>query len=332
MKQGNSMNRRPVVAVVVGGESGEHEVSIMSGTEVMAEIDRDRWDPFLVRIEKNGDWCFPKSIAAPALTLSLGDGVNTLTAKNPDLVFPVMHGPYGEDGRFQALMELMHLPYVGSDSESSALAMHKARARVVLAAAGLAVPPAQELRAGETLHIKVPCVVKPMRMGSSVGLAVVKTSAGLNDSLRDAFQYDTHVLVEQFVAGREFTAGVLEDLQGSPQALPIIEICPKNSDFFDYHAKYTPGATDEICPAPIDDGLRDHLQEIGLVAHNALGCRGMSRTDVIVDPQGKAWVLETNTIPGMTQLSLLPQAAAEAGISFSEMINCLLEGALQSGS
>ncbi|HIA03689.1 MAG TPA: D-alanine--D-alanine ligase [Myxococcales bacterium] len=327
---GAIVKRRPIIAVVVGGESGEHEISLKSGTEVLAGIDLDLWAPFVVRIERSGGWCFPPQIQSLAPVMGVGDGVNALLERDPDLVFPVMHGPYGEDGRFQALMELLHLDYVGSDSESSALAMHKARARVILAAAGLAVPPGQELCVGEELLISAPCVVKPMRLGSSVGLAVVKTEDLLKASLEEAFSHDPYVLVEQFVEGREFTAGVLEDEDGKPLALPIIEIQPKTSEFFDYHAKYTPGATDEICPAPIEDTLRDELQRIGLVAHKALGCHGMSRTDMIVDPAGKAWVLETNTIPGMTKTSLLPLAAREAGISFTEMINCLLSRALKS--
>lgn len=327
-----NMSRRRV-ALVVGGESGEFEISMLSGAEVVAALDPKLWDPFVIRIEQDGAWCFPAGtdVNGPAERLGVGDGVNALLAGQPDVVFPVMHGPYGEDGRFQALCELLHLPYVGSNPGSSSLAMHKARARDVLAAAGLNVAPAQELSRGDALRIKAPCVVKPMRLGSSVGLMVVETEAALHDALADAFDHDECVLVETFVSGTELTAGILEEPDGSLLALPLVEIRPLTSHFFDYKAKYTPGATDEICPAPVSEELTARVQAVGQRAHRALGCRGMSRTDVIVDADGVIWVLETNTIPGMTQTSLLPQAAAEAGITFAALQTRLLQSALVEG-
>lgn len=324
------MNDRPIVAVVVGGESGEHEISLASGAEVLTNIDQERWSPFVVRVGRAGAWHFPSTldVEAPAEPLSIGDGINRLMARRPDVVFPVMHGPYGEDGRFQALCDLLHLRYVGSPADASALAMNKARARDVLAQAGMSVAPAEELRRGDSPTLTAPCVIKPMRLGSSVGLMVVRDQAALSDALADAFRHDDLVLVEQYVAGRELTAGVLEDAAGNLQALPLIEIRPKTSAFFDYAAKYTPGATDEICPAPVDDATRDRVQRLGLLAHRVLGCRGMSRTDVIMDEAGTVWVLETNTIPGMTRTSLLPQAAEVAGIDFTRLLDRLLESAL----
>ncbi|MFT7624516.1 MAG: D-alanine-D-alanine ligase [Myxococcota bacterium] len=321
---------RPKVAVVVGGESGEHAVSLMSGAEVAVGIDPTRWDPFLVRIERDGAWCFLRGLDVKGLAerLSVADGIKRLLRLEPDVVFPVMHGPYGEDGRFQSLLELLHLPYVGSPPGASSLAMNKARARDVLTCAGHVVARGEELRRGEHGAIEAPCVVKPMRLGSSVGLMVVKTQEALNRALMDAFEYDDRVLVESFVAGIELTAGVLESANGDLEALPLIEIRPLTREFFDYEAKYTPGATDEICPAPVSDAVRNAVQALALSAHNALGCRGMSRTDFIVREDGTPVTIETNTIPGMTQTSLLPQAAAEAGISFTELLDRLLERAL----
>ncbi len=324
------MAKLPTVAVVVGGESGEFDISMMSGAEVCANLDLTRWQPFVIRIERDGAWCFPNGldVYGPAERMGLGDGVNKLLALAPDVVFPVMHGPYGEDGKFQALMDLLHLKYVGSPAESSALAMNKARARDVLAGAGLIVAPAQELIAGDICTVKPPCVVKPMHLGSSVGLMVVTTSDALAKALEEAFRHDDVLLVEKFVKGTELTAGVIESETGVPTALPIVEIRPVTSTFFDYEAKYTPGATEEICPAPIPDEVRDEAQRIGLIAHRILGCRGMSRTDMIVDEDGTQWVLETNTIPGMTQTSLLPQAALAAGLSFSQLLDRVLERGL----
>jgi len=321
---------RPVVAVVVGGESAEYEISLVSGSQVIAGLDDSLWNAFLLRIDQDGAWCFPDGadVNANAPRLVLGDGVNELMGRAPAVVFPVMHGPYGEDGKFQALMELLHLNFVGSSSEASSLAMNKARARDVFTVAGLHVPSAQELHHGDTLQISAPCVVKPMHMGSSVGLSVCQTNDQLIDALNQAFAHDHVVLVESFIKGREVTVGVLENAEGVPSALPVIEIRPLTSEFFDYDAKYTPGATDEICPAPISNALKDHVQAAALLAHESLGCRGMSRTDLIIDDNDTAWILETNTIPGMTPTSLLPQAAAHAGISFPEMLNTMLNRAL----
>ncbi len=320
---------RPVVAIVVGGESAEFDVSIMSGAEVASSVDTARWDPFVVRIERDGSWVFVDGldVRGDGRRLSVGQGIATLVDAAPDVVFPVMHGPYGEDGRFQALMELLHLPYVGSPPDASALAMNKARARDVLAHAGLTVAAAEELAPGDTPTIGAPCVVKPMRLGSSVGLMVVTTDEALGQALDDAFVHDDRVLVEDFVDGTELTAGVLEDRDGVCTCLPLIEIRPKTSHFFDYEAKYTPGASDEICPAPVSDELTRAVQQGALTAHRILGCRGMSRTDVIVRESGEIVTIETNTIPGMTPTSLLPRAAAEAGIEFPALIDFLLESA-----
>jgi len=318
------------LVVVVGGPSEEHDISLASGAEVIRHLDQEQWDPFVIRIDQNGRWCFPANndVRGLAEPLPLADGLNSLKTLNPTPVFPVMHGPYGEDGRFQALLELLDLPYVGSGVEASAVAMNKAFTRDVLAAAGIPVPPAEVLRRGSNPTVDAPCVVKPLRLGSSVGMSVVQTNDELALALERAFQHDTLVLNEQFVAGTELTAGVLETEDGTPEALPLIEIRPKAARFFDYQAKYTPGATEEICPAPVSDDIRDRVQAIGIQAHRVLGCRGMSRTDVIVDDAGEPWTLETNTIPGLTTTSLLPQAAAEAGINFTALIDRLLHRAL----
>ena len=317
-----------VVAVVVGGESGEHDVSLSSGAEVLANLDRARWTPFVVRIERDGAWCFPDELRGPAERLSLGDGINELVRRRPDVIFPVMHGPYGEDGRFQALCDLLHLPYAGSSAEASALAMNKARARDILRGAGLRVADGQELERGEVLRIGAPCVVKPLRLGSSVGLAVVMEPAALEAAIAEAFRHDRRLLIEAFVAGTELTAGVIERADGTPEALPLVEIRPITSHFFDYDAKYKPGGSEELCPAPVSAAITAEVQAAALIAHRTLGCRGMSRTDVIVDREDRVFVLETNTIPGMTRTSLLPQAAAAAGVSFGKLLDRILDRAL----
>ena len=316
------------VAIFLGGMSPEHDISVLSGLEVFKHMSRERWSPFLVRIGRDGTWQFSKSPDFSNESFSITEGLTALLQRTPDVVFPLLHGAYGEDGRFQGLMDYLHLPYVGSECLTSALALNKARARDVLSHAGLRVPEGEELCSPNAVTIEVPCVIKPMHLGSSVGLRIAHTPKARTAALQHAFNHDHRVLVEAFIQGREFTAGVIDSLDGPPIALPIVEIRPKTSAFFDYHAKYTPDATDELCPAPIDNDLRLTLQAIGLRAHHALGCRHMSRTDVIVTPAGIPYVLETNTLPGMTSTSLLPQAAEVHGLGFPELLDHLLHLAL----
>ena len=318
----------------MGGESGEHEVSLASGAEVLAAMDRARWAPYVVRVQRDGAWCLPKSldVSAPATCLDPAAGIQALLRQRPDVVFPVMHGPYGEDGRFQGLLDCLHLTYVGSGVSASALAMDKARARDVLRAAGLRVPDGEELRADSVATIGAPCVVKPMELGSSVGLEVVLSPERLAPALDEAFRHGDRVLVERYVQGTEVTAGVLERLDGALEALPLVEIRPTRSHFFDYEAKYTPGATAAITPARIPDALRDQVQALALAAHEALGCRDMSRTDVMVGADGAPLLLETNTIPGFTAQSLLPQAALAAGLDFAALVARLVDNAARRGA
>jgi D-alanine-D-alanine ligase len=322
------MKTLPRVAVFMGGMSPEHDISVLSGREVYQHIPRTRWDPFVVHIDRKGSWTFPDGSTPPDREYSLSDGLGELLRRNPSVVFPLLHGAFGEDGRFQGLLDYAELPYVGSGCLASALALNKARARDVMAQAGIQVPHGEEVHRAQDATLPAPCVIKPMHLGSSVGLRIAHTEAERLDALRHAFEHDSSVLVESFVSGREFTAGVLDQINGPPIALPIVEIRPNTSSFFDYHAKYTPGATDEICPAPIPAALRDKLQAAGLAAHSALGCKVMSRTDIIVAEDNEIFVLETNTLPGMTATSLLPQAAAAYGLTFPELIDHMLTTAL----
>ncbi len=313
--------------VLVGGKSGEHAISLLSGAAVVRHLDLRTTALRVVRVEQDGRWTFVEGtdVAGPGRTISAGEGIAELARLRPDVAFPVMHGPYGEDGHVQALLELLEIPFVGSGMEASALAMNKARARDVLFTAGARVAAAEELSAGQAPTIPAPCVVKPLRLGSSVGLAVVHTDAERDRAVALALAHDRWVLVEAFVHGTEVTAGVLERPDGSLEALPLVEIRPKSSHFFDYHAKYTPGASEELCPAPVPDAARDACQQLALLAHRVLGCRTMSRTDLILPFDGSApVVLETNTIPGLTGTSLLPQAAAAAGIDFRALVERLV--------
>ena len=336
------------VAVLMGGRSGEHDVSLASGRSALAHLPRDRYEPFPVILGRDGRWRFPApggGGAPPDPTESPGqalpEGLRALLDHRPDAVFLAMHGPEGEDGKLQSLMDLVGLPYTGSDAYASSLAMNKPVAKRVLAAAG--VPVAADIvldragwdgdRAAAVARVRdrfaPPWVLKTPKLGSSVGLDIVRAAADLERTLVDLFALDREVLVEEFVAGRELTGGVLDwPADGGLRALPLVEITPLGDPFFNYHAKYTVGASREVCPAPVDAAMTTRLQDLSVRAHRALGCRGFSRTDFIVAADGRVVCLETNTIPGLTETSLLPQAAAAAGISFAALVSGMVDAAI----
>jgi len=350
------------VAIVMGGRSGEHDVSLNSGREVLANIDRKKYSPRTVVIGKDGLWSLDGG--APA---SMLDVLKDLEGKI-DAAFLALHGPNGEDGTMQGLFHLLGIPYTGSDYYASSLAMNKPRAKDVYRAAGLDVADDIVIRRDElpvephgvaalasTLASRfgLPLVVKTTKLGSSVGVDIVKDVSALAERLTEFLALGDEVLVERFVRGTEVTSPVLDDPEtGNPVALPLIEIRPNLAGWFDYRSKYEKKGADEICPAPVDEETTRRCQAVGLAAHRSLGCRGMSRTDMIVEPaegtsgrivegtggrigegtSGRIVVIETNTIPGFTQTSLLPQAAAEAGISYSRLVDMLIQETLSRSS
>ncbi len=254
-----------------------------------------------------------------------------------DVAFIALHGRGGEDGAIQGLFETAGIPFTGSGVAACALAMDKWRARDVFAASGISVPHAILVRADrlerstvEAIHdaIRWPCVVKPRAEGSSVGVSIVAESDSLASALEEVREVAREAIIEEFVAGRELTCGVIGNSgSGELEALPPTEIRPVGSPFFDYRAKYTSGAAEEITPAPVDSAVSMRLQEIALRAHEALGCDGFSRTDAILRDDD-LYVLETNTIPGLTDNSLLPRQAAAAGIAFPELLDRIVRLAL----
>ncbi len=303
------------LALIAGGKSSEREVSLKSGAQVYQALDQSkydirRYDPFtdLERLVRE----------APEL----------------DAALIIMHGRGGEDGTMQGLLELLGVPYQGSGVLASALAMNKELSKALYQMAGLKVPPAlaftrekapslQEIEA----KLGLPAVIKPATEGSSIGVTMARDLKELAAGLTAAYEYDRRVLVEKFIQGTEITGAVLGN--SDARALPLVEIIPSDIyAFFDYEAKYQPGATSEICPARLDPELTGRAQQCALTAHTALGCRGYSRTDMMVQ-DGEIYVLETNTIPGMTATSLFPQAAKAAGMEFSELLDTLIQLALE---
>jgi len=327
------------VVVLMGGMSAEYEVSMNSGRQVVDHLDPDRHRVTPVEITRNGEWVFPGD--APEY-LDVFDALPKLKKLDPDCVFIALHGPYGEDGRIQGMFDLLGIPYTGSGCAASALSMDKIRSKALAEHAGIKVPKHVVFRAYEyerqgdvirsTISVETgyPCVLKNPLQGSSLGMAIVESQAELKDTLvRELFSFGSTIMAEEYIDGREFTCGVLDLEEGvEPTPLPVTEIAPVKARFFDYQAKYTPGATTETTPAEIDERLRDRIQDIALHAHTLMGCRGFSRSDMIATGDGEIYWLEVNTIPGLTITSLIPQAAEAAGISFSDLVGRLVQAAL----
>ncbi|MGQ9901143.1 MAG: UDP-N-acetylmuramate--L-alanine ligase [Fimbriimonadales bacterium] len=313
-------SRRLTVAVLMGGDSPERDVSLLSGLRVMQALNPEKYhavpvDPALLK-GREGYWGLQE----------------LLLRERPDVAFIVLHGRHGEDGAVQGLLELLGIPYTGSGVLPSALAMNKYIAKMVFREVGLTTPPALLLTDTDSQsleqvrrRLRLPIIVKPNQGGSTLGATRVFDWDGLPRALRKAFAYDEYALVEELIEGVEVSVPVLG--RREPYALPPVEIAPK-SGYYDFHAKYVPGETEEIVPARLPAEVLELLQQTAIAAHIALGCRGMSRVDMIVR-ETTPYVLEVNTIPGLTPTSLLPRSAEAAGIGFSELVERILSDALE---
>ncbi|MBU5614163.1 D-alanine--D-alanine ligase [Geomonas azotofigens] len=284
------------IAVLMGGLSAEREVSLNSGKAVLASLTRQGFN---------------------AVGIDVGrDLAQRLAEEQVELAFIALHGRFGEDGSVQGLLELMAIPYTGSGVLASALAIDKIAAKVMFAAAGLKLAPYQVLRRGEELKLEnpLPVVVKPSREGSSVGVSIVKEPGQMEKALAEAFRYDSEILVEAFISGKEVQVGILDG-----RAMGAIEIVPKN-EFYDYEAKYTDGGAEHILPARLPENVYQAVLKEGEKAHAALGCDCYSRVDFLVNEAGECYLLEVNTLPGMTDLSLLPEIARGSDIDFDQLV------------
>lgn len=300
------------IAVLMGGPSAEHEISLKSGRGVVEALTRRRWavEPVVI----------PKALTPAAACAFVAEAMKRAGA---EVAFIALHGAFGEDGTIQQLCEDLQVAYTGSNAAASRLGMDKVASRKRFESAGLIVPRWQVADAvGRTVQeprrFSYPLVVKPIDQGSSLGVSIVRRAEGFPAAVEAAGRYGRQVLIEEFVAGRELTVGVLGD-----EPLPVVEIRPSHP-FFDFTAKYTSGATDYLAPAPLAPGTAALVQAAGLAAHRALGCRHLSRTDLILTQAGEPVVLEVNTIPGFTPTSLLPKAAACAGISYEDLCEQLV--------
>lgn len=295
------------IGVLMGGLSAEREVSLKSGSAVHRALLSQGYDAVAIDAGRNL--------------------AGVLKQEGIEAAFIALHGRYGEDGCVQGLLELMRIPYTGSGVLASALAMHKLYSKQAFASQGILTAPFRHYRRGEEvrsdqLPFGLPVVVKPVQEGSSVGISIVREWQALGAALELAFRYDSEILIEQYIKGQEVQVGIIED-----HPVGAIEIVPKN-EFYDYEAKYTDGMAEHIFPARLDQQLYARALDTGRAAHRALGCSGYSRVDLLVTEHGDCYVLEVNTLPGMTALSLLPEIAAKGGgLSFEALVAVIIESA-----
>lgn len=302
------------IALLAGGTSPEREVSLSSGREVLAALDKKKYDV-----------AFYDTKTEVARLIHDAPGI--------DAALIILHGLYGEDGRIQGLLDLFNIPYQGSGVLGSAVAMNKLASKRLLVQAGVSTPAFDVVYAKpgwkDGIHrlekLGLPVVIKPVSGGSSIGMSIVKSASDMESALEKAFIEDDCALVEEYIAGRELTCGVIGNGIGL-EALPIIEIIPgKDHEYFDFVAKYTTGEALEVCPAEIDTETAEKAKKLAEESHWALFCEIYSRTDMMLRDDGKLFVLETNTIPGMTANSLLPKSARAAGYSFPEFLDRLID-------
>lgn len=302
------------VALLAGGSSGEREISIASGKGAQEALEQAGFSV---------TWIDPAK----------KDDLKRLVDEPFDVAFLCMHGKMGEDGTVQGFLEMIGIPYTCSHVQASALAMDKAKSKVLYEHAGIKTPVSISLTKDDSYNVGeiaeklgFPCVVKPSTEGSALGVEIVENAENLESAISRVFEIDDQMVIEQFIDGMEITVAILGNSETQP--LPIIQIVP-TGDFYDFDSKYAPGGSQHICPAPLDEELAREIQSYAAKAHKALGCSGVSRSDFIIDKDNQAWILETNTIPGMTATSLLPDAARAAGISFPELCTMLIEFALE---
>ncbi len=355
------MKQKINLAIIFGGQSGEHEVSLSSAQSVINNLDKTKYQIIPIAITKQGNWLVgdkgeryledntdsigkegaiseKKSQELVTENKEKRDFLHYAEGKMPedriDLVFPLVHGPFGEDGRLQGMLDMLGMKYVFSNVLAHALGMNKAKAKIIAKSFGVNV--VQDLIINkENYSLKnilskrrLPLIIKPLELGSSVGISIAKDKTGLEEGIKKAFQYGSEIILEDYIAGREFTVTIMGSK--TPQILAITEIIPLISDFYDYKAKYEEGGSKHICPAKISVELENKLKREALQVFKAIGCQDLARADFMYDEKsGEIYFIEINTVPGMTTSSLAPEAAKEAGMKFGSFLDCLIESALK---
>ncbi len=319
--------QRIKVAVLRGGPSSEYEVSLKTGKSVIENLP-DKYIPIDVFISKDNIWHI--------------DGVEILPAKlfqGIDVVFNALHGQYGEDGKIQQFLNQHNVKYTGSGALASAIAMNKAMAKEIFKKTGFKTAISKTIKKGEHTEdlahqifrtFPMPAIVKPAGSGSSYGITLVKTAKDIDTAIKEAFKYSDTILIEEFIQGREATCGVIEKFKGKDiyPLLPIEIIKPLEHEFFDYNAKYS-GQSQEICPGNFSAEESAIIQDLAKKAHEALGLSHYSRSDFIVNPKRGIYILETNTLPGLTKESLMPKALAAIGSSLPQFLDHVITLAME---
>ena len=308
---------RSKIGVLMGGQSSEREVSLKTGEAVYRSLVRSGYD---------------------AVAIDVGPGLSqTLQDQAIEVAFLALHGPGGEDGAIQGFLETLGIPYTGSGVRASAIGMHKVVTKTELAAQGIPVPRGSVVRQGTaaTLNriltsgkLKLPIVVKPPSQGSTIGVTIVRKPSQWKEALRVAHRYEPEAMVEAYIPGHEVTVSLLSDANGAVTGLPAVEIVAPDG-FYDFSAKYQKGRTQYLCPAPLSAAVSREIKQLAIRTYQALGCNGAARVDFRITPKGKPYVLEINTVPGMTETSLLPMAAGKAGLSYDVLTERILQSALR---
>ncbi|KKT45223.1 MAG: D-alanine-D-alanine ligase [Parcubacteria group bacterium GW2011_GWA2_44_15] len=356
------MAKKINLAIIFGGESREHEISLKSASAVMQALDLNKYNVLPIAITKRGQWLIGKRGEAYLKTnLAFANKENGVTISQSqkllvkkyqektitnfmegegsgqpiDLVIPLGHGTFMEDGRLQGILDSLHLPYIFSGCLASALAMNKNLTKIIAKNMGLTVAADLMVKRGDKINaakiikiLSLPIVIKPNQAGSSVGVSIAKNIQELKNGIATALNLDKEALLEQFISGRELTCAIFGN--SSPRALPVAEIVPKVSGWFDYKAKYADQGSDEICPAKIPKTISQEIQKDSLTIFKALGCKDLARADFIWNQEdNKPYFLEINTIPGLTAQSLAPKIAKAAGLNFKSFIEKLIEQGME---
>ncbi len=304
------------IGVLMGGQSSERDVSLRTGAAVLRALCRRGYDAVTIDV-------------GPTLSRDLQD-------QKIAIAFLALHGPGGEDGAMQGFLETSRIPYTGSGIQASAVGMHKVTTKTILAAHGIPVPAGTVIQRGEKTSsakalraagLRWPVVVKPASEGSTIGVTIVKKLSQWNDALALAHKYDRDAMVEAYIPGHEVTVSLLDRQGEAPMVLPAVEIVAPGG-FYDFAAKYEKGKTQYLCPAPLPPAVTKQIRAFALKTFEVLGCAGAARVDFRITPRGRPYVLEINTVPGMTETSLLPMAAKQAGIGYEELTERILESAV----
>lgn len=328
------------IGVLYGGPSSEREISLRSAENVFKQLSTEKYALSRIDIVTETEWhCVDED--GEARTVNPNERESAEWLKTFDVFLNILHGAFGEDGKLQAVLDVLGVPYTGSGRAASALAMDKMKAMELAASSGIRVPEFFITDGKEDIRVlsrkikqtlEYPVIVKPNASGSTLGLSLVSSEQDLPKALETALAESSGIIVQRYVVGREFTCGVLANhTDAQPLVLPPVEIVVPKNVLFDYNYKYFSHETKELCPAPIDDVLTKKIQELSLRAHMLFGCDGLSRSDFLMNAAGELFFLETNTSPGMAEASLCPKEALAAGMSLSEFLDRIIGLAVAKG-